>query len=474
MKFTLSILVLFIVSIAHAADLTVADSSQLNKAIKASQPGDTLTLKDGDWHDTEIKFFAEGVQDKPITLRAQTPGKVILSGQSRLNLFGHYLVVDGLLFTNGSPEGGCAIQFRSSSGGATHCRLTNCAIIDYNSKEKDNEEWVSLYGHDNRVDHCYFRGKTTGSPMLIVWVEGRRNEHHIDHNYFAGRPPLGRNGGETIRVGTSEVSMNVSKTLVEENLFEHCDGEAEVISNKSCENIYRFNTFVECKGDLCLRHGNRNTVESNWFFGHGVEGTGGIRLIGEDQKIFNNYLDGLGGSDFESAMPVVNGIPNSKANEYFRVKRATVCFNTLVNCKQNITFGIGVGKRNRAEPPMDCTYANNVIVSNSGPLVKFQDQPINTKWIGNFFFGADAGLTDPGVSTADPKLSRGADGIWRPSNDSPLIGAASGDFDFVTDDIEGRPRSGARDAGCFQHSGDATRHPISAKDVGPDWMREGK
>ena len=58
-------------------------------------------------------------------------------------------------------------------------------------------------------------------------MEGRRNEHHIDHNHFAGRPPLGKNGGETMRVGTSEVSMNVSKTLVEENLFTHCNGEAD-------------------------------------------------------------------------------------------------------------------------------------------------------------------------------------------------------------------------------------------------------
>ncbi len=461
-------------ALARASDIAVGDSAALKKAIKSVQPGDTIILTDGTWRDTEIKLIVDGTQDKPITLRAQTPGKVILTGKCRLTIGGKWLVVQGLLFTDGGPGGGCAIEFRKSDGGATHCRLTDCAIIDYNSPDKENEEWVSLYGHDNRIDHCYFRGKTTGSPMLIVWVEGRRNEHKIDHNYFAGRPPLGRNGGETIRVGTSEVSMNVSKTLVEENLFEHCDGEAEIVSNKSCENVYRYNTFVECKGALVLRHGNRNTVEGNWFFGHSVDGTGGIRLIGEDQKIFNNYLDGLAGKDFESAMPVVNGIPNSKPNEYFRVQRATVCFNTLVNCTQNITFGIGIGKRNRAEPPMDCVYANNVIVGKEAPLVKFQDQPINPTWLANFMFGADAGFNAPGVLNVDPKLERGEDGISRPSAASLVIRAAKGDFPFVTDDIEGRPRGDAKDAGCFEHGGEAKRRPMTAKGVGPDWVPPAK
>jgi poly(beta-D-mannuronate) lyase len=184
-----------------------------------------------------------------------------------------------------------------------------------------------------------------------------------------GRPDLGKNGGETIRVGTSEVSMNVSRTLVEQNYFENCDGEAEIISNKSCENVYRGNTFVRNRGALTLRHGNRCIVDGNWFFGHDKPVSGGIRIIGEDHIIINNYLDGLAGEGFESAMPFVNGIPNSKPNEYFRVQRALVAYNTFVNCAQPMSFGIGKGTRNRVEPPMDCTIANNLIVGKDGPLI---------------------------------------------------------------------------------------------------------
>jgi poly(beta-D-mannuronate) lyase len=65
---------------------------------------------------------------------------------------------------------------------------------------------------------------------------------------FRPRPPLRRNGGETICVGYSHQSMSNSATRLEHNLFERCDGELEIVSNKSCGNVYRFNTFRECAG----------------------------------------------------------------------------------------------------------------------------------------------------------------------------------------------------------------------------------
>jgi poly(beta-D-mannuronate) lyase len=113
-----------------------------------------------------------------------------------------------------------------------------------------------------------------------------------------------------------------------------------------------------------------------------------------------------------------------------------------------------------------------VIVGKDPPLVKLQDQPINTTWLANFMFGADAGLDSPGVLTVDPKLARGEDGIWRPSATSTVIAAAKGDFPFVTEDIEGRPRGDVKDAGCVQHAGKAKRRPMTVRDVGPSWMQQ--
>src|SRR6185369_7900970 len=183
---------------------------------------------------------------------AETAGKVVLSGRSSVTLDGEYLEISGLSMEHGQLTGdGVKLAGRN-------CRLTQSAIVGGNYKF-----FVHLFGTSNRVDHCYLAGKTNDSPTLQVEVEGRANHHRIDANHFGPRPPLGRNGGETMRVGYSHQSMTNSATLVEGNLFDRCDGEIEVISNKSCENIYRQNTFLDCAGFLTLRHGNRCRVEGN-------------------------------------------------------------------------------------------------------------------------------------------------------------------------------------------------------------------
>src|SRR5262245_11540506 len=71
------LILLFATTVAPAADITVTDNTTLKKAVKSLQPGDTVILSDGTWRDTEIKLIVDGSEDKPITLRAQTPGKVV-------------------------------------------------------------------------------------------------------------------------------------------------------------------------------------------------------------------------------------------------------------------------------------------------------------------------------------------------------------------------------------------------------------
>lgn len=458
---------------AQATEFNVANPAEVRKAIKAVHPGDTILLTDGTWRDVTIEIEANGAPDQPITLRAHHPGRTFLTGQSRIRLGGSHLVVDGLCFKDGHAEGGHVVAFRTDDDKpARHCRLTNTAFIDYNPPSREaHSYWVSLYGVSNRVDHCRFEGKNDGSPTLTVWVDDPPNYHRIDHNQFLRRPPLGRNGGETIRVGDSKHSMQNSRTLVEDNYFHDCSGESEIISNKSCENVYRHNTFVECQGALVLRHGNRCRVEANWFLGHHRSDTGGIRIIGEDHRVINNYLDSLAGTDFVSAMPVVNGIPNSKLNEYFQVKRAVVAFNTLVNCRQSITLGAGVGERNRSEPPLDCLFANNLIVSSHSPLIRVEDEPLGLRWEGNLWHGARLGLpATEGLGECDPLLVRDADDIWHPARESPVIDAACGVFPEVFEDILGRPRGHQKDVGCSEFGAGGPRHPrVGPAETGPCW-----
>jgi poly(beta-D-mannuronate) lyase len=457
-----------------AAETAATDSASLDRAIKGARPGDTIVLADGDWRDARIVFAAHGAEGRPITLRARTPGKAILSGASRLQIAGEYLVVDGLSFTNGSVPSGNVIEFRRSSRDlATHCRLTNCAIVDYNPPDiKADTKWVSLYGVSNRVDHCYFAGKTNNGTTLVVWVGDEPNQHTIDFNHFGPRPRLGFNGGETLRVGTSEVSMNVSRTRVENNLFERCDGEIEAVSNKSCENVYRHNTFLSCAATLCLRHGNRCLVEGNFFLGKKARGSGGVRVIGEGHRVVNNYFADLEGDGSRSAITLTSGLENSPLSGYFQVKDAVIAFNTLVGNKSNLAIGEAESKKNTLAP-QDCLIANNIVVGDRAPLVDQGAAPIRLRWEGNLMFGAELGIaTPPGVALVDPKLAPGTGGLLRPAETSPALGAAAGAFDDVTQDIDGQRRAGRRDAGCDQRSDEPVAyHPLAPGDVGPSWRR---
>lgn len=461
---------------AEGAESVARNPAELHAALNDARPGDTILLAAGEWRDARLRIRAEGTADAPVTVRAERPGETVLVGASSLAISGRFVVVDGLAFRD-FADAGHLVAFRTRSDEpAEDCRLTNVSIRSPLVADGDADRsayWVSVYGRRNRVDHCYLEGKRTSAPTLTVWVNADGGcAHRIDHNRFAGRPPLGKNGGETIRVGTSEVSMASSRTVVEHNWFERCDGESEIISNKSCDNVYRHNVFVECRGGLVLRHGNRCLVDGNWFFGNGVDGTGGIRVIGEDHRVTNNYLSRLMGRDFESAMPFCDGIPDSPANGYFQVRRAVVAHNTIVDCAQPLTFGVGHGARNRVLPAQEVIVANNLIAGEHGPLVRLQS-PADVRWDGNVVWGAETGVDVPesGVRRADPMLARGNAEPARPAEQSRARAAAVPLDPPVTTDIAGNPRpaTGA-DVGCFQHGAPAT--PPARDATGPTWMRD--
>ena len=458
----------------HARVFYVSNVSELNTSLMSVAAGDSVIIKNGIWQNTKIIFYGNGTADKPIYLMAETPGNVMVTGASNLKIAGSYLVVEGLYFKDGYSPSGAVVEFRSDAGQESkNCRMTNCAIVNFNpSNDSTDYKWVSLYGSYNRVDHCYFKGKNHLGTTLVVWrPNNQANYHLIDHNYFANRPYLyGWNGAETIRVGTSDYSQSDSFTTVEYNYFEECDGEIEAISNKSCGNIYRYNTFYKCAATLTLRHGNRCTVEGNYFIGAYKANTGGVRIIGEDHKVFNNYFYQLSGSEFRSPISIVNGIPNSPLSGYFQVKNSVVAFNTLIDNKYSITIGAGKSSQ-QSLPPLNNVIANNIVKAGS-TIIKYEDTPINLTWQRNIMFGASLGITNPGgIKIADPLLVLSDGSVYRLAQGSPAIDSAQGSYTFVTDDIDGQPRGENKDAGCDQLSQSAaTRKRIGPDDVGVTWM----
>ncbi|WP_258103286.1 polysaccharide lyase 6 family protein [Marinoscillum sp. MHG1-6] len=350
----------------------------LRAAIKSAVPGDEIIMANGTWENAEIRFVGTGREDAPITLRAEENGKVILSGQSNLRLSGEYLVVSGLVFKRGYTPTSAVIEYRTSSKDlAHHCRVTNCVIDDYSNPERfDVDSWVLIFGKNNRFDHNSLIDKRNLGVTLAVRLKGEENQengHIIDYNYFGPRQNLGANGGETIRIGTSHYSLSYSNTVVSNNYFDRCDGEHEIISNKSCGNIYRDNVFDQCRGTLTMRHGHYTLVENNYLLGRGKPNTGGIRVINKNQTVRNNYLSEITGYRFRGALVVMNGVPNSPLNRYGQVVDSKIENNILVDC-DHIQLCAG-SDTERSAVPVGTSISGNLILSktNLNPFTIYDD-----------------------------------------------------------------------------------------------------
>jgi poly(beta-D-mannuronate) lyase len=392
-----------------AREIQVLDPARLESVGREAAPGDVLILPEGEFMDVSLLFEGRGTEKAPITLRAMVPGKTVFTGGSTLRISGQHLVVEGLHFKEPDPTISDLVMFRrDSKTPASHCRLTQCAITSSLKEDgKKESRWVGIYGGGNRVDHCVISGKTGKGTTLVVWLgEGSDGGHQIDHNYFGPREKLGKNGGETIRVGDSKTSMLKGGCLVEANLFEHCNGETECISNKSCGNLYRGNTFLEVGGTLTLRHGNGCTVEDNAFIGNGVNGTGGVRIIGEDHVVRGNYFENLAGDDARSSICLMMGIPDSPLNRYFQVKRARVTGNSLVNCEHPLLIGLGDDDK-AVLAPVETVFEGNQIESPRHPVIEARCDLSGITWKDNQLACQETGIAaTSGIRVGEAKVRK--------------------------------------------------------------------
>ena len=363
---------LLISALSFSNTIVVKNIEELNKANANARPGDLVILQDGEWKNVTIALNCMGTKDQPIVFRAQTAGKVIISGNSMLKLGGSFIVVDGLYFMNGYSGDDAVFEFRIDKNHlANSCRITNCVIDGFNNPKRiDENNWVLFYGKNNKLDHCSFVNKKNMGVLLAVILDddrSRENFHYINHNYFGLRIPLASNGGEIIRVGVSQHCQFNSNTQIANNYFEGCDGEAEVISIKSGANAVKENIFRECQGSVVLRHGDNNLVVGNLFIGNDKPGTGGVRVINKGQAVVSNIFYKCRGEGFRSPLAIMNGIPNSPAHRYVQVTKAQIISNTFYECAP-MSFGEG-SDTERTLPPDDVIFSNNTFYNTRDSII---------------------------------------------------------------------------------------------------------
>ncbi|MGA9637179.1 chondroitinase-B domain-containing protein [Flavobacterium sp.] len=464
--FFLSVAFLLFSFNGNAKSIQVKNQDELQEAIKNAVAGDEIVLANGIWKDIQIKFIGNGTALAPIVLRAETMGKVTIEGVSDLKLGGTYLEVSGLYFKNGYTPSATVIDFHIDKKNiANHCKVTQCVIEDFTQLNRVREDhWVELWGRNNQLDHCYITGKSNQGPTVMIILKGNEsinNHHQITNNHFGPRPRKGGPHGETIQIGDSGTSMAPSYTLISNNFFERCDGEVEIISNKSNFNEYRNNIFYKSEGSLVLRHGNYCTIDGNIFIGdENSDFMGGVRVVNTGHWITNNYFYKIKGEEFRSALAVMNGVPKSPLNRYNQVTDAVIAYNTFVDCITPWQFSVGANMNKsdvlpvqeiRSARPERIVVANNIIYNekaNDFP-VKAYDKVDGVLFKNNVLNSPNnSDVKDKGIQTENISVTKISDWLYVPTVNQTAV---YNGFDFanIKKDLFGTNRATANATGAI-------------------------
>ena len=489
---------------------TFNDPEDLANAVNASTDGGVFVVENGIYNDFEATFEIVATASNPVIIKAETIGGVTLRGESHFVFRkSAFVTLEGFIFDGQGEDSLVKLE------GCNHIRITRNV---FELATTESIKWVFVGGvwndntypfnfpsHHNRIDHNTFQNKNT--PGHYITIDGsfdntgseevyyQSQYDRIDHNHFKDNGPRAINEQESIRIGWSEMSLSSGYTVVEHNLFTECDGDPEIVSVKSCDNIIRNNTFRKSYGTLSLRHGNRNRVESNYFFGDGKPVgtspagaalyTGGIRVYGTDHIIINNYMEGLNGTRWDAPITLTLGdaIDGQSANlsKHFRAERVTIAFNTLVDNVHGIEIGFD-NNGNYNQDLKDITIANNLIVGSENGLVEIvdteNDQGENISWISNLFYpeGDATVLTGATTTAFDANESVNENpviefdntiNVWKTTSSSPLY-ENNLTIGSVEEDIEGQLRPVLSNPGADHYSTSNIRFgPLTEEDVGP-------
>lgn len=408
--------------------------------------GDTILWTAGTYADYAIKITKNG-----LTIAAQTAGKTIFNGRARAEINADSVTFSGFQFIGGNI--GSGVDLIKVNG--SHCVLSQLNVKDYFCKKYLVVDDETQY---NTIEYCNFESRTFigDQNILSILVSENQPGYHIirwcSFRNFEGEGNGADFGVEPIRIGLSTQALFESRCVVEYCYFTQCNGDLEIISSKSTQNIYRYNTFEDNPyGELTLRHGSEAVVYGNFF----LNGKGGIRIKeGQHHAVYNNYFYQL------EDRPII--LQNHDADPLDDIY---ILFNTIINCGSFILDD----RPSDPDPPTNVTLVNNLFVDPTDDAL-FTNPTGTEEWMGNFASG-NLGFTAPasGIQDLDPLLIVNSAGFFQLSENSPAIDAAQSfrsipsipEINFDSSlmlDIAQNIRvvgSNQLDVGCFEYSSNA-------------------
>ena len=332
---------------------TATSTDMIQTYLDKLQKGDTLLIKDGIYKDVKLTVKNSGDLKNLITIRAENKN-VIFKGNSVIELSGNFLYISGIIFDELSKNNSNTINIIGSNN-----RVSNCSFLNYTFPQ---DHIINIKGQYHRVDHCLFKNITKkGLCIFIYRPDVIENYILIDNNKFCDRINTDNapNELEIIRIGTSDQSLSSAKCMVINNTFDNCNGELEIISVKSCNNIVYGNTITNSYGTITLRHGNNNIVCKNSIDGKNKVDSGGIRIVGENHIINNNLLINLN-SESVTTVPIciINGQEKPELNGYYTPKNCVISNNIILNCSTGFAIGHQL-KTDTTVKPSNISLVNN-------------------------------------------------------------------------------------------------------------------
>jgi parallel beta-helix repeat protein len=364
----------------------IKDLAELSSRIKSAKPGDVLVLPAGTLKNWTVDIRTSGTKDAPITIKGRGRDKTIFTGKSAIRLNGvSYVHLKDFAFSDNT---GSAVAFHSTR----HCSVSNASFTKIKAGAIVG---VAGDGKKNQISSCHFFKNPSKNVVISIGGPRAPVETIIRDNLFEDVPPIGGNGRETIQIGQSQTLHGSVKanTLVENNRFVRCNGEAEIISNKSSGNRYINNLFLECEGELVMRGGSGCTIENNRM----ENCAGGIRLSGKNHIVRNNVIWKSRGS----GVRLMYGVSDTPPAFYQAVSGCTIENNTVVNAKgagiliganrgKNLLVSAKVKKKLQGKPkrygtrfdmtvaPHHNTIRCNVVLSQDSALITADEAPKNT------------------------------------------------------------------------------------------------
>lgn len=470
----------------------VASIDELNNAIAIANPGDMIILQNGIYETGAITpvIGKHGLPNAKIVIRASEAGMAEIKAATGFKFTNcSYITVEGIKFTGVQTL--AANEAAINMLGCNNMRITRCHfMLDESLAQNEvgySLAWVTIksdnniVSHHNHIDRNLFEKKLAPGVMLSIdgdWEAKQVSQYDIiEYNHFKDSKPRVTNGKEAIRYGTSYNSQSSAYGIVQYNLFEECDGDPEYLSIKSSDVTIRYNTFLNNMGQFTFRHGDRNTAYSNYFIGDGLKtGVGGMRIYGTDHKVFGNYFQGLTAQTLQ--IDGGDSYFNGKLTDKWTIRRMQISFNTIIDCSYGITVWGG-----REYAPQDITIANNLVVNSGGISYTTSKSAVagiptpRPVYQGNIVYptlypsGKTIAETNDAaapqeIAVMDPLLEL-SNGIYRPSASSPVLGAAAGNYPYVTEDIDGQKIPVASNVGADQTVDSPTINKIlTAADVG--------